>query len=253
VHPRHALCTSPRSSHTTNTRNTRQQKHAHPRTFCATPKSHSSTTAQRTARSTRRRPAPQPPPTRPTHPHHPRNERRAPHAPGVLATLFATPHAPMGPPIANMRCCTSGIMVEPIMPWLVKVWPPGRVNCLLKQSCQECTHGYHGICTSQRVSTRAEHVFCVSTQRLLRGMCSTFPRSGFSWGFNWGSAIVLADHTRFSWANPTAGSLRHCLTGKTRHAPNTRRCPAPGPKTARELNPHTSLVCYSSCRTHPTD
>jgi hypothetical protein len=55
--------------------------------------------------------------------------------------------------------------------------------------------------------------------------------------FNWGSAIVLADHTRFSWANPTAGSLRHCLTSKTRHAPNTRRCPAPGPKTARELNP----------------
>jgi hypothetical protein len=55
--------------------------------------------------------------------------------------------------------------------WLVKVRPPGRVSCLLKQPCQECTHGYHGICTSLRVSTRAEHLLCVSTQRLLRGIC----------------------------------------------------------------------------------
>jgi hypothetical protein len=34
-----------------------------------------------------------------------------------------------------------------------------------------------GICTSLRVSTRAEHVFCVATQRLLGGICSAFPRS----------------------------------------------------------------------------
>jgi hypothetical protein len=76
---------------------------------------------------------------------------------------------------------------------------------------------------------------------LFGNMRCVHARCFFLW-FNWGSAIVLADHTRFSWANPTAGSLRHCLTSKTRHAPNTRRCPAPGPKTARELNPHTSLV-----------
>jgi hypothetical protein len=63
----------------------------------------------------------------------------------------------------------------------------------------------------------------------------------FLW-FNWGSAIVLADHTRFSWANPTAGSLRHCLTSKTRHAPNTRRCPAPGPKTSHCLSTHLNLT-----------
>jgi hypothetical protein len=30
-----------------------------------------------------------------------RNEQRATHAPGVLATLFATPHAPIGPPICG--------------------------------------------------------------------------------------------------------------------------------------------------------
>jgi hypothetical protein len=37
----------------------------------------------------------------------------------------------------------------------------------------------------------------------------------------WGSGILLAGHTRFNWANPTAGSLRRCLTSKTRHTPNT--------------------------------
>jgi hypothetical protein len=41
------------------------------------------------------------------------------------------------------------------------------------------------------------------------------PGVTFSLWFNWGSAIVLADHTRFSWANSTAGSLRHCLPGVT--------------------------------------
>jgi hypothetical protein len=39
--------------------------------------------------------------------------------------------------------------------------------------------------------------------------------------------------------------------------PYRRRCPAPGLKTAEELNPYTPLVCYSilivACRTHPTD
>jgi hypothetical protein len=78
--------------------------------------------------------------------------------------------------------------------------------------------------------------FCQKSQTNVLGL--HLATNFFLW-FNWGSAIVLADHTRFSWANTTAGSLRHCLTSKTRHAPNTRRCPAPGPKTARELNPHT--------------
>jgi hypothetical protein len=32
----------------------------------------------------------------------------------------------------------------------------------------------------------------------------------FLW-FDWGSAIVLADHTRFSWANPTA-NLRSIIS-----------------------------------------
>jgi hypothetical protein len=34
--------------------------------------------------------------------------------------------------------------------------------------------------------------------------------------------------------------------------PYSRRCPAPGPKQAWELNPHTSLVCYST-RPHTPD
>jgi hypothetical protein len=29
--------------------------------------------------------------------------------------------------------------------WLVKVRPSGRVNCLIKQPCQDCTHG-RGLC-----------------------------------------------------------------------------------------------------------
>jgi hypothetical protein len=71
----------------------------------------------------------------------------------------------------------NGWLMVRVHNWLVKVRPPGRVSCLLKQPCQECTHGYRGICTSLRVSTRAEHVFCVSTQRLLGGICAAFPRS----------------------------------------------------------------------------
>jgi hypothetical protein len=46
----------------------------------------------------------------------------------------------------------------------------------------------------------------------------------------WGGGILLAGHTRFSQVNPTAEGRRHCLTNKTRHTPNTRRCPAPGLK-----------------------
>jgi hypothetical protein len=58
----------------------------------------------------------------------------------------------------------------------------------------------------------------------------------------WGGGILLAGHTRFSWANPTAGGRRLCLT---RYTPNTRGGPALGPKTAEESNPYTPLVCYS--------
>jgi hypothetical protein len=37
------------------------------------------------------------------------------------------------------------------------------------------------------------------------------------------------------------------IAATSRHAkrPYSRRCTAPGPKTAEELNPYTPLVCYS--------
>jgi hypothetical protein len=71
------------------------------------------------------------------------------------------------------------------------------------------------------------------------------PLTGFFLVVTRGGGILLAGHTRFSWANPTARGRRLCLTNKTRHTPNTRGCPAPGPQTAEELNPYTPLVCYS--------
>jgi hypothetical protein len=79
--------------------------------------------------------------------------------------------------------------------------------------------------------------------------CAHHVQSGFFFGITWGSGILLAGHTRFHWANPTAGSLRRCLTSETRHTPNTRRCPAPGPKKARELNPYTCAkrLCWQHC------
>ena len=57
----------------------------------------------------------------------------------------------------------------------------------------------------------------------------------------------LAGHAHNSRVNPAAGGPRLSLTPDHRDAtqPHFRRCPAPGPKAAWELNPHTSLVCYS--------
>jgi hypothetical protein len=80
---------------------------------------------------------------------------------------------------------------------------------------------------------------------------TTHDGANFLWS-TWGSGILLADHTRFSWANPTAGSLRHCLTSKRCHAPNTRRCPAPGPKNqgGSTLTQGTIQTINVLCRDH---
>jgi hypothetical protein len=86
----------------------------------------------------------------------------------------------------------------------------------------------------------------------------------FFWSVTWGGGIFLAGHTRFSQVNPTAGGRRHCLTNKTRHTPNTRRCPAPGLKSKgvepsqKKVGTLTPPWCatahdHHACSTHPTD
>jgi hypothetical protein len=67
-------------------------------------------------------------------------------------------------------------------------------------------------------------------------------------GYTGGKLYWLAIHS--NQASLIVGGLRRRPYGTaatSRHAkrPYSRRCPAPGPKTAEELNPYTPLVCYS--------
>jgi hypothetical protein len=43
--------------------------------------------------------------------------------------------------LQSMSLVETSVLGVLVHNWLVKVRPPGRVSCLLKQSCRDCTHG----------------------------------------------------------------------------------------------------------------
>ena len=60
-----------------------------------------------------------------------------------------------------------------------------------------------------------------------------------------GGGLPPAGHTQRNQANPTAGGPRQSLTSEIRLTPLFQEVPSARTKIAWELNPHTSLVCYS--------
>jgi hypothetical protein len=73
------------------------------------------------------------------------------------------------------------------------------------------------------------------------------PRRLFFGGLpGWADGLPPAGHTQRNQANPTAGGPSQSLTSEIRLTPLSQEVPSARTKKTWELNPHTSLLCYSN-------